>query len=103
MEEKIKINERIEVPNTTEGVEEMEIHRPHPHEDISKIGGDFDVLESKLTDHFVIARKDATHETLGRVNKTLEAIQSAGIMEQFPGLTEKALELHKTADTVLSQ
>ncbi len=82
---------------------ELTSHREHPHEDLSKIGADFEKVGGRFAEIFDVARERAIADTLGRIDSTLEKILSAGLMDNFPGLESGAQKLHHQADGILSQ
>ena len=81
---------------------ELTSRREHPHEDLSKISGDFEAVGKKFTEIFAVAREKTVAETLGSTDSTFESIKSLGL-ENFPGLNDSVLQLHKQADNILSQ
>ena len=91
------------LPKNLSEQRELLTHREHPHEDLSKIGEDFESVGKKFEGIFDVAREKTVADTLGRVDSTLGEISSAGLMDNFPGLENGAQKLHRQADDILSR
>ncbi|MBI5139902.1 MAG: hypothetical protein HZA94_00405 [Candidatus Vogelbacteria bacterium] len=91
------------LPNNFTQQERVRDHKEHPHEDLSKLGKDFENLRGKFQEIFSVRREQVVARTLGLVDKTIGEINSAGLMSNFPALEESARDLHREADKILDR